>query len=123
MNIPECIKRISPNWSKLLEEAKNFKDLTPVKITDNGEMLNIAQANCCIVGEAHVFSNRYYNMGCQTCTDFSMLFYDLTLANDKKDSWTDDQILSLSQYLGLSGMNEVQMLQAFCDHFDKEHKK
>ena len=112
------LKVIAPRWAAELKKKKDDEG-----IAKPAPDLNIRASRCCIVGEAHGFSNQYMDMffcvtgsPCWECTrsanNLVPLVYDVVsniktcaVANrhDQEKAWQD--------------------LEPFIEHFNKEHKK
>lgn len=122
MNVPQCIERIAPKWSKILKDGNSLSDFEFSRTVD-GSVLDLGSSSCCIVGEAHAFSNRYFNEQCDTCTNFSLLFFNLNKHHAYSRDLADGNLVDLTQMLGkdFMKMNDVELLQEFCNHFDAEH--
>ena len=79
MKVPAAFFEVSPQWARVISEAKTVKELSGF-VDHNGRMLsdghgfdgNIQNYNQCIVGEAHHFN--FADNTCHECRVFSDRF-------------------------------------------------
>lgn len=113
MKIPECLKKLSPNWAKEFEESKSIDEVSKEFEIDES-YFDIGDLRCCVVGEANLFSDEYFRnlvgKGCDGCVDFSYAFAHLT-----------DHSRFVRPSEPLANLTLEELAEKFCDHMKEIH--
>jgi hypothetical protein len=112
MKVPAAFHQVSPKWANVIREAKTVKDLTGFrdKYGDHGYGHgfggDIQHGANCVVGEAHMFSDAYWNE-CVECSNFSERFGNIMIG-------TLDEYGNRKQQL-------MQNIDDFTNHWREAH--
>lgn len=82
------LKKLAPNWYKVLREATSFGKLAEPHVGSADECMSITSYPVCVLGEVYGFSDEY-NEKCMQCSALSdaigLFCYTAALSNSMKD--------------------------------------
>jgi len=137
MNVPSCLKSISPRWATILEmygideiingvfppdnsfiDIEDENEIYKRQRQGNVDILDISQFSCCIVGEAHNLRNfkpdrtaenpQVNEYDCHECENMSYNFYNMMVDMEDDDTMYSDEDFE-------------DNIEVFCEHIKDKH--